>query len=508
MVISFECYEGLSVPQSLLQQCSALFGTHYGTWGTGGAKPGHPVRQSPESIKELLASSSARLAVAKKGGQIIAYAAAVQPTVPDNGKISWVTQLVVHSDHRNQRVATRLLYAFWQFSDHFAWGLVTANPFAIRALEKATRRRANPSQISSNIEVLLQAGREVPYIKSDIEVKCDDGSSLINTNFFVDHQNVPMLVQQASSDESWLLGELPDGWEWFAFTFSDQAQLPLAPVELQEMLKVSDEQTAVAYARMTQDNNHLWRSFSDYEAEFIWKNCNLYVDSRVLDLGCGDGRHIFSLARKGASAVGIDYVESRIESAKQAAVEHQVSADFKLGDARTESFDEKFDCVLCLYDVVGSHANNVHNIQIVQNSAKHVAPGGFVLISVMNFELTEHIAKHSFSVTQQPDRLLSLRPGNYMESSGNVFHPDYFMIDPEEQLVYRKEQFVLGGTLPVEMLVRDRRFRAKELEDICKDSGLEILWSRFVKLGNWEASLDARDEKAKEILVLCQKPLD
>jgi len=61
------------------------------------------------------------------------------------GFISWVTQLVVHEDtgERRRQVAA---FAIWTFTDHFAWGLLTANPYAIRALEKATRRGAKPAR--------------------------------------------------------------------------------------------------------------------------------------------------------------------------------------------------------------------------------------------------------------------------------------------------------------------------------------------------------------------------
>lgn len=503
---TFKCFAGSAVSDALLQECSELYAAHYGTWGEKGPRPGQQVRQRPEKIRELLASNDAQLAIAREAGRLVAYAAAVRPSIPGSGKISWVTQLVVHTDFRKGGIATRLLFAFWQFSDHFAWGLVTANPFAVRALEKATRRRVLPTRASHSVEAILQAGRLIPYIRNDSLVDCNEGSSAINTEFFVDHSGVPDLVSQASRNERWLLGDLQDGWEWFAFTFRDQKQFPLGSEELKEMLKISDEQTAEAYARMTLDDNHKWRGHATYEAQFVWQTCGLHVGSRVLDLGCGDGRHVLALASMGASAVGVDYVDARVESAKKAAEEKSIAARFLVSDARVASLGEKFDCVICLYDVVGSYADNADNLRIVQVAASHAAVNGFVMISVMNFELTKHVATMIFSVVQEPDRLLSLGPGDKMEASGNIFDPDYFMLDLDDQVVYRKEQFSRGSNLPAEMLVRDRRFRAAEIEAMCKDSGLHVEWSRYVKLGEWDKPLDPIDPKAKEILVLCRKP--
>jgi hypothetical protein len=60
----------------------------------------------------------------------------------------------------------------------------------------------------------------------------------------------------------------------------------------------------------------------------------------------------------------------------------------------------------------------------------------------------------------------------------------------------------------VELLVRDRRYRRADIEERCRQLGLEVVWSRFVQTGHWEKALDSRDPHAKEILVLCRKPED
>lgn len=72
--------------------------------------------------------------------------------------------------------------------------------------------------------------------------------------------------------------------------------------------------------------------------------------------------------------------------------------------------------------------------------------------------------------------------------------------------MYRKEQFLEGNQLPTELIVRDRRYRKNEIEDMCRQAGLEVIWSRFVQSGRWEVELEGHDSRAKEILLLCQKP--
>jgi hypothetical protein len=98
-------------------------------------------------------------------GKLVGYAIAVQTKLPYHGIISWVTQLVVHDAHRHQDVGKTLLFTIWRFTNHFAWGLLTANPYAIRALEKATRRRCQPRRIKKHLEPLMKIGPKVaPYI--------------------------------------------------------------------------------------------------------------------------------------------------------------------------------------------------------------------------------------------------------------------------------------------------------------------------------------------------------
>jgi hypothetical protein len=156
--------------------------------------------------------------------------------------------------------------------------------------------------------------------------------------------------------------------------------------------------------------------------------------------------------------------------------------------------------------VIGSYAEDAENMHILKTCVEHLKHGGMVLFSVMNFELTEHQAKHFFSLEEEPNRLTDLKPSQTMETTGNVFDPDFYMIDRKSDIVYRKEQFAEGNQLPVEFLVRDRRYRRAEIEDKCRDAGLDVVWSFFVQAGHWDRALDRRDPHAKEILVLCRKP--
>jgi SAM-dependent methyltransferase/GNAT superfamily N-acetyltransferase len=504
--VTFEWYVGREVPEQLLQECSDLFGGHYGVWSEAAVeRAGKRVRFSLDLVRKLLAGQDARLAIARSEGALLGYAASVQPTLPLVGTMSWVTQLVVHADYRKRGIARRLLFSIWAFSNHFAWGLVTSSPFTVRALEKATRRRVDPERIQAGIRTLLSGGTQVPYVKPSSETICDATTARINTDFLVDHSGLPEMIERVSSGSAWSLGELPEGWEWIAFTFRDQPQIALTPAEAQEMLEVADASTSVAYARMTMDDGHAWHKHTDREADFIWDNCKLRDGSRVLDIGCGDGRHLLALGPRGVSGVGLDSGEARLMSANEQAAAEKLDIRFIAGDAREATLDEEFDSVLCLYDVVGSYSENQENARILNTIAKQLKNGGTALISVMNLELTKALSPAEFSAHREPDKLLELPASRIMETSGNVFDPHHLLLDPETNVVYRREQFAAGGALPAEILVRDRRFSRDEIEGMCRAAGLEVVWSRFVQAGRWEAELGATEPGAKEILLLCTR---
>lgn len=399
-------------------------------------------------------------------------------------------------------------FSIWRFTNHFAWGVLSANPYAIRALEKATRRRCQPLRIKVNVNQLMKLGSNtVPYLKDINEIAVTNTESRINTKFFLDHSNLPKMLADVISKESWQLGPLPEGWEWFAFTFKDQPQIGLTQRELDEMLAASDQVTKEAYSRMPlSSDRQVWAKYADPEAEFAIESCQLKRGAKVLDFGCGHGRHSIALAAKGIDVTGVDFIPSFIETAREKARQVAgISVDFICADCRSFEADTTFDAVICLYDVVGSHAREDDNRQMLLNVAEHLKPGGYLLLSVMNMEFTSQKAKHWFSISSEADKLLNLSPSDTMERTGEVFNPDFYMIDRETKIVYRKEQFRGGEGLPEEFVVRDRRYTKEEIASLCSSVGLEVVWNRLVRSGKWKDE-ETDVSKAKEILLLCKKP--
>lgn len=487
------------ITDELVLECSELFSSQYGEWSTSNPHGfvGN-IKRSPDKIRELLSPESASIAIARYNGELVGYAIAVQSKVEKSKDIvSWITQFVVHSDHRRSGVGKRLLFSFWRFSDHHCWGLLSCNPYAIRALEKATRRRCNSARIKKNHKKLFNHGiKTVEYVNKECQISCSVEGACINTNFHIDHSSLDEFINSASRTTPWVLGNLEEGWEWFAFTFNDQDQIQMSADEIREMISTSDSITQKAYLRMEITPQHEWAKYASQEVDSIIRSCGITSGS-VLDLGCGVGRHTKVFSDKGYQTTGVDYTASFIFKAKQ----NDPDTNYLLSDCRTIQLEQKFDIVACLYDVIGTFLEHEENIAIIENIKRHLKPGGHAFISVMNFELTKRNAKNFFSLKESPQELLSLPPSTAMQTTGEVFDPDYYMIDTDDNIVYRKEQFVSKGNLPEEYIIRDKRFSKEEISNMCFDAGLSVEWTRYVRAGKWETS----DEfNGKEILVCCQ----
>ena len=505
--------------QQLLAACAELYSSSYGVWSTAargaGLTPGERIRRAPEDIAELLESPESFLAVAElPSGELVGYCVAVfTPTAGGEGRIAWVSQLVVGEAYRNAGVATNLLFSVWGFSDHYACGLVTSNPFAVRALESATRRACRLAEIRRRGNQVLQALQgKVSYLPSKLQNGSEHMRPVVDTQFFVSHEELERMRRNAARESRpWALGDIDEGEEWFACTFRDQEPAPLSAEKLNDILVGADRVWMEAFARMTLGREHAWHRFAPAEVDFILDEVELPTDAAVLDLGCGEGRHAVLLAERGYRVTGIDVVRELINRARSKHGESD-RLSFHGGDSRdlVPHARDRYELVLLLYDVLGASGSRDDDLRTLRNIAAVLSPDGRLVLSVMNAgAVVDRIpAAHLPDSDRAFARALEdLPPSNTMESTGDIFNPDLLL--HYGGTFYRKEQFELGHGLPSELVVRDLRYRPEELGSLMEHAGFEVELLRPVQAGKWRRrpELDTNDQRAKELLVIARTRL-
>ncbi len=436
------------------------------------------------------------------GDTLLGHAFFLKKTLHNGETCTWVTQLVVHHLYRSRGIGTRLLQSAWGFSNYFAWGLATANALTIKALESATWREVVPSVIEENIDIISALSEDISFAKG-AHLQISEHCSQIDSKFFPiqeEHSYNPIYVER--------LGALQDGYEWLAFTFRSQ-DMVLDTKHFESMLNFSQSQLLDAYNRMEM-SEHPWTRHTRPEVDFIEKNLSLKPNMKILDIGCGQGRHAIEFAQRGYIVYGVDNGTKLLEFARKEA-EKQLSKTalsnirFDERDCRKRPYHCLFDVVLCLYDVIGSYRNDKDNKQIMDVVASKLRKGGKAVVSVMNMELTKSLATQRNNVRKHPDTLLKLPASNIMQKTGNIFNPDFFLLDEENHLVYRKEQFEQDGMLSSEYVIADYRYTMNEIVENFQQRGMRILKAQYVQAGHWDQSLEACDSKAKEILLLLEK---
>jgi SAM-dependent methyltransferase len=89
---------------------------------------------------------------------------------------------------------------------------------------------------------------------------------------------------------------------------------------------------------------------TEQEVDFLVEALELRAGTRVLDAGCGPGRHALALAARGIDVLGVDLSPEFVALARASAEARGLTeqARFEVGDIRTLAYDACFDAVICL----------------------------------------------------------------------------------------------------------------------------------------------------------------
>ena len=121
------------------------------------------------------------------------------------------------------------------------------------------------------------------------------------------------------------------------------------------------------------------------EVDFIEKEIGQNKNCRILDIGCGTGRHAIELAQRGYNVTGIDLSEAQLAKARAKAASAGVSAQFIKADARQLSFVNEFDLVVMICEgAFPLMETDEMNFAILKNASNALKEKGTFIFTTLN----------------------------------------------------------------------------------------------------------------------------
>ena len=121
------------------------------------------------------------------------------------------------------------------------------------------------------------------------------------------------------------------------------------------------------------------------ECDFIENEIEFNKQSRILDIGCGTGRHSIELTKRGYKVTGVDLSDSQLERAKTKATEQNLRIDFQKHDARNLPFSQEFDLALMICEgAFPLMETDEMNYLILQNASKSLRNNGKLIFTTLN----------------------------------------------------------------------------------------------------------------------------
>ncbi|MBI5459445.1 class I SAM-dependent methyltransferase [Methanobacterium sp.] len=121
------------------------------------------------------------------------------------------------------------------------------------------------------------------------------------------------------------------------------------------------------------------------EVDFIESEINHDKSSKILDVGCGTGRHAIELSKRGYHVTGVDLSENMLNRAREKASMVGVEIDFRLGNARSLPFEGEFDLVIMLCEgAFPLMETDEMNFQILESAARSLNNNGKLIFTTLN----------------------------------------------------------------------------------------------------------------------------
>jgi len=195
--------------------------------------------------------------------------------------------------------------------------------------------------------------------------------------------------------------------------------------------------------------SHRGKNDAEKQISLLLKNIKPDIQDKILDLGCGEGRHVSILKNKGFDVTGIDLSESLLKSGKSK------YPYLKLLQGDMRNIPGRFNIILSLFTSFGYFEEDSENIKVIEGVYDSLEKGGHFWLDFLNSEFVrDNIIKESEFVIGDACKVCEKR-----EISGNRIIKNIFLKKNGEKSEYKESV---------------RLFSKEELTGILKASGFII----------------------------------
>ncbi len=202
---------------------------------------------------------------------------------------------------------------------------------------------------------------------------------------------------------------------------------------------------------------------------------------KILDAGCGIGRHSILLGERGYHVIGIDSSPIYIEHAKkEAEIKNLKNVSFEISDVRKITYENKFDLIISMWSSFG-YFDDETNFKILKNFHKALKPNGKIIIDIENRDyILKYFVKETF---REKDGLFILER--------RKFHPLTSIVSTH--------RYVVGKSVRKDYIRNIRIYSATEMINLFKNANFKTV-SIF---GDYSG--EKFIENSKRIIIIGQK---
>ena len=140
------------------------------------------------------------------------------------------------------------------------------------------------------------------------------------------------------------------------------------------------------------------------QVDFVIEKLGIQPGDRILDLCCGQGRHLLDLMKRGYEVVGVDLSEYMLAKCREAAENEGLKPNLIQADMREISFESEFDAVVNLFTSFGYLEDDGEDQKVLDAVSRALKPGGRFFIDMMNRDwLMRNYKEHMWDENERGD---------------------------------------------------------------------------------------------------------